>query len=229
MAAAQLSANRRRGISPLNGLAYDFVCPSTAHYPFQWCRDSCFHAIALSQIDVGLAEIELRCLLQGQRTDGFIPHMLLWERDTYRDAIAGYNLPEPQSWTTDTIQPPLLATALRTVWEAGRSKALLDQLLPRVRRYYDWLRQNRDPDCDGLISILQPDESGLDASPKYDALLGLHEPSAAGLRRAMDALFATYRPVRGDETAMFATDAFNVEDVMVNSIFADGRYAARFS
>jgi len=55
----------------------------------------------------------------------------------YRDAIAGYNLPEPQSWTTDTIQPPLLATALRTVWEAGRSKALLDQLLPRVRRYYD--------------------------------------------------------------------------------------------
>jgi len=96
-------------------------------------------------------------------------------------------------------------------------------------RYYDWLRQNRDPDCDGLISILQPDESGLDASPKYDALLGLHEPSAAGLRRAMDALFATYRPVRGDETAMFATDAFNVEDVMVNSIFADGRYAARFS
>ena len=38
----------------------------------------------------------------------------------------------------------------------------------------------------------------------------------------MDALFATYRPVRGDETAMFVTDAFNVEDVMVNSIFADG-------
>ena len=55
------------------------LCPSTAHYPFQSFWDSCFHAITLSHIDVGLAEIELRCLLQGQRADGFIPHMLLWE------------------------------------------------------------------------------------------------------------------------------------------------------
>src|SRR5205823_5930936 len=74
----------------------------------------------------------------------------------------------------------------------------------------------------GLISIVQPDESGLDASPKYDEALGLVEPTEAGLRRAMDRLFRAYEPLRGSESALLALDRFNVEDVMVNSIYADG-------
>src|SRR5262249_25365354 len=37
---------------------------------------------------------------------------------------------------------------------------------------YDWLADHRDPDGDGLISIIHPDESGLDDSPKYDSVFG---------------------------------------------------------
>ena len=42
--------NRQRGTAPWCGLEYDFVCPSTGTYPFQWFWDSCFHAVALSPL-----------------------------------------------------------------------------------------------------------------------------------------------------------------------------------
>ena len=40
--------------------------------------------------------------------------------------------------------------------------------LEPLARHYDWLDRDPDPDGDGLIAILLPDESGLDDSPKYD-------------------------------------------------------------
>jgi glycogen debranching enzyme len=36
----------------------------------------------------------------------------------------------------------------------------------------DWLAANRDLEGDGLLWIVQPDESGLDASPKFEAVWG---------------------------------------------------------
>jgi len=50
----------------------------------------------------------------------------------------------------------------------------------------------------------------------------LEEPTEAAQRRAMDRLFAVYAPLRGDTAAMFAADVFNVEDVLVNTIYALG-------
>lgn len=221
LAADQLARNRQRGVCAANGLTYTFVCPSRSHYPFQWFWDSCFHAIALTHIDLRAAEQELRCLLHGQREDGFMPHMLFWDQQSHQAMAGAYNLPKLAGWTSDIIQTPLLATALRRVFEAGGSRPFLEETLPAAVRYYDWLAANRDPDGDGLISILQPDESGLDASPKYDRALGLQEPTEAGLRAAMDRLFARYEPLRGDDAALLALGAFNVEDVLVNSVYAD--------
>ena len=42
----------------------------------------------------------------------------------------------------------------------------------------DWLDRVRDPDRDGLIATLQPDESGLDHTPKYDAYLAGKDPKS---------------------------------------------------
>ena len=73
-----------------------------------------------------------------------------------------------------------------------------EEALAELRRHYDWLGRERDPDGDGLITILFPDESGLDDSPKYDDVYGWmahHLPgyfwlvralAAAGLRRPRD-------------------------------------------
>jgi hypothetical protein len=41
-----------------------------------------------------------------------------------------------------------------------------------IARHHDWLARHRDLDGDGLLWILQPDESGLDASPKFDPVWG---------------------------------------------------------
>jgi hypothetical protein len=42
-------------------------------------------------------------------------------------------------------------------------------VLPKARRFYDWHVTARDPDRDGLIATLQPDESGLAHTPNYDS------------------------------------------------------------
>src|SRR3989442_2235446 len=43
-----------------------------------------------------------------------------------------------------------------------------------------------------------------------------------GLRSSMDWLFSAYAPHREDPARLLALDVFNWEDVMVNSIYADG-------
>src|SRR5437764_8797053 len=100
-----LSANRQRGVSQWGGRTYDFVCPSPQSYPFQWMWDSCFHAIALISVDPALAKQEIRCLLQGAQPDGFIPHMLLWEKAYHARALQEYSIVLADPFYTATVQP----------------------------------------------------------------------------------------------------------------------------
>jgi glycogen debranching enzyme len=221
-----LSANRQHGTSEWGGRKYDFVCPSPGSYPFQWLWDSCFHAIALLAIDPELAKQEIRCLLQGAQPDGFLPHMLLWEKKHHAAALREYSIVLADPFFTATVQPPVLARAVWRVYQATKDRAFLLEVLPPTMRFFRWLKAYRDPDDDHLIAIIQPDESGLDASPKYDRLMNLHDVAptefAAALRESMDRLFSAYAPHREDPARLLALDVFNWEDVMVNSIYADG-------
>lgn len=215
--------NRLRGRSAETGLAYDFVCPSPTHYPFQWFWDSCFHAIALAQLDLARACGEIACLLQAARPDGFVPHILFWDREARAAALAAYSLPPLRGWTSDTPQPPVLGTTLRWLHEAGAPPDFLAASAPPALALYDWWERERDPDGDGLVSVFQPDETGMDAAPQFDAPLGLAAPTEAALRAAMQRLFAAHAPYRGDQAALAATRAFDVEDVLVNVVYAQGR------
>src|SRR5438034_6428657 len=87
-----LTANRQEGVSAWDNRAYNFVCPSPSSYPFQWFWDSAFHAIALLYVDPELAKQEIRCLLQAVQPDGFIPHMLLWEKSHHEAALHEYSI-----------------------------------------------------------------------------------------------------------------------------------------
>ena len=64
--------------------------------------------------------------------------------------------------------------------------------------YYRWLRRERDPDDDGLIAVIQPEEAGTALRKVYEA----------------------YEPIRGDDRRVLAADIFHFEDVLVNSIYA---------
>ena len=221
-----LEGNRQRGVSAWGGRRYDFVCPSPTTYPFQWFWDSAFHAIALLHVDPELAKQEIRCLMQGATPDGFIPHMLLWEKSAHDAALREYSITLADPFYTATIQPPVVARAVLRIHEATGDTAFVREVLPPIRRFFRWLKGFRDPDDDGLIAIIQPDESGLDASPKYDRVMRIKYDPAEGtldeLRVSMKRLFDAYAPHRADPARIAVLDDFNWEDVMVNAIYADG-------
>lgn len=205
-------------------MRYDFVCPSPTHYPFQWFWDSSFHAIALLQVDPELSKQELRCLMQGAQPDGFIAHMLLWDTKSNPEWFtpeACIRLDHPHY--TGTIQPPVVARSVERIYDATGDAAFVREILPPVIGFMRWLDRVRDVDRDDLVTIIQPDESGLDASPKYDAAMGIPaQPPSDTLpawRRSMHRLFDAYANKSREEQAKL--DVFSFEDVMMNTIYAD--------
>jgi glycogen debranching enzyme len=148
--------------------------------------------------------------------------MILWEREKYLSQIATYNIAMLNDYLTAISQPPVLAQAVERVYAKNRDDAFLKNVLPRVKAYYRWWLQVRDPDHDYLVAIIQPDESGLDALPAYDALLKMQTIDTPGLRQAMERIFAALASVRGEPAKLFAADIFIVEDLLVNCVYAQG-------
>lgn len=220
-----LGSNRQRGVSEWDGKRYDFVCPSPTHYPFQWFWDSAFHAIALLHVDPELSKREIRCLMQGVQPDGFIGHMLLWEKSKNPHwLLEEYSIRLAHPFYTATIQPPVVARAVERVFDATGDAGFVREVFPLLLRIFQWLARVRDPDDDGLVAIVQPDESGLDASPKYDSAMGIpSDPpgeTLPALRRSMQRLFRGYAGVPREREPLL--DLFLFEDVMMNAIYADG-------
>lgn len=148
-----------------DGVAYSYTRPSPSRYPWQWYWDSCFAAIAWRRFDAERSRAELESLLGAADEDGFIGHTIFWEHPVSLGRSAYYNVASRSAPMTSTIQPPLLAWAWRI--------AVGDPaVVPTIRRHHEWLAANRDLDGDGLLWIVQPDESGLDDSPKFDPVWG---------------------------------------------------------
>ena len=148
-----------------DGIPYAYTRPSPTRYPWQWYWDSCFAAIAWRRFDPSRSRAELETLLAAQRPDGFIGHTTFWHRRVSLGRLPFYNVASRRAFQTETIQPPLLAWAWRiAVGDPARE--------PRIAAQVDWLVANRDLEGDGLLWLVQPDESGLDASPKFDPVWG---------------------------------------------------------
>jgi hypothetical protein len=154
-----LRGNWREGTSGERHFAY--TQPSPHRYPWQWYWDSCFAAIAWRRFDPPRARRELGSLLAAQREDGFIGHTIFWDRRVSLGRLPFYNVVSRGSLQTETIQPPLLAWA----WRIAVGDPATE---PGIGAQADWLSVQRDLEGDGLLWIVQPDESGLDASPKFD-------------------------------------------------------------
>ena len=148
-----------------HGRRFTYTKPSPGRYPWQWYWDSCFAAIVWRRFEPARARAELETLLSAQRPDGFIGHTIFWERPVSWARLPFYNVSSRRSMQTETIQPPLLAWA----WRIAVGDPAAE---PRIAAQADWLSANRDFDGDGLLWILQPDESGLDASPKFEPVWG---------------------------------------------------------
>lgn len=158
-----LERNWREGTRGARSFSY--TAPSPGRYPWQWYWDSCFTAIVWRRFDRERARAELSSLLAAATPDGFIGHTIFWGEPVDRVRRLFYNVNSHSDFMTSTIQPPLLAWAWRIAVGDPRE-------VPAIGRHHDQVQRERDLDGDGLIWILQPDESGLDASPKFDSAWG---------------------------------------------------------
>ncbi|MDX6635697.1 MAG: hypothetical protein QOF06_1900 [Solirubrobacterales bacterium] len=144
---------------------FSYTEPSPGRYPWQWYWDSCFAAIVWRRFEPAHARAELESLLAAQRPDGFIGHTIFWRSHVSWLRLLFYNVANRRAEETESIQPPLLAWAWRVAVGDPAEE-------PRIGRHMEWLRRNRDLEGDGLLWIVQPDESGLDASPKFEEVWG---------------------------------------------------------
>jgi hypothetical protein len=158
-----LRQNWREGAA--EGVPYAYTEPSPGRYPWQWYWDSCFAAIVNRRFEPSRSRAELESLLSAQRPDGFVGHTIFWHRPVSGVRRAFYNVATRTARQTETIQPPLLAWA----WSLAVGDPAEE---PRIGAQADWLLANRDLEGDGLLWIVQPDESGLDASPKFEPVWG---------------------------------------------------------
>jgi len=206
--------------------------PSRRQYPFQWFWDSCFHAIVWSRIDPGRAAEELRGLLAWQEPSGFIPHVVFWDRSRIHRTPFHWNFLETRELsmvlpggrlprTTRLIQPPVIAQAVERIAAAGNG-AFRSEALPALGRYYRWLADARDPDRDGLISIVAQFESGLDYSPVYDPPVGADRRHPLGIIvRTRWPSFVNKVRYRYELGRIFAGRSHR-EDVLVNAVYGQG-------
>jgi hypothetical protein len=217
-AAGVLHGNWREGRRRSDGVRYAFTCPATPRYRHQWYWDSCFHAIVWRHFDPARARAELRTLLRGGRLDGFVPHTAFWDRPAYWRRAPFYGTHTVFGCTaTSTIQTPLLALAWELVAQASPDDPeFATEGLPQLRLHYDWLARERDPDRDGLLTTIVPDESGLDDSPKYDRVFGWMRHDLPGHAW----LIERYRRLGYDVQRIAENYDEHVEDVLVNVCYA---------
>lgn len=210
-----LEDNTRAGRTP-GGVGYRYTCPDGAKYPDQFLWDSCLIALAWSRIDVARARDELRTLAAAQAPDGHIGHTVFWGGPVRLRRLAGYNVATRRAAATSTIQPPLLGWAWAQVADRSRrDEGFRAEGRRVVAAHHRWLTAHRADD-EGLLRILQPDESGLDATPAYDRALGRRAHPRPGFVLLVHANRRRGFDLRRAEAA----GAFTATDVLVNTAWA---------
>jgi hypothetical protein len=134
-----------------------WTTPDRVPHRNMWLWDSAFHALGLSYISGDLAWQSIEAVLNRQRDDGFIPHMMT-----------------PYSYSEIT-QPPILAFSTWQVYQMHPEYERLEKVYPKLASYLEWDLANRDRLGHGLLSwriegdpLCRSGESGADNSPRFD-------------------------------------------------------------
>ena len=194
---------------------HTYTIPSPDTYPYQWLWDSCFHAIVLAKVEPEAAIAELHSLVSRQFEDGMIPHIIYWQPGELHRYDWG------KDDTSALTQPPMLAYAAWALYEATHDQDFLAKLYPPLLRYYQFLINKRDPRDHHLVGIINPDESGEDNSPRFDAVLNV--PADISLA---DHLKRRLELVDANRTCNFDAELcmkrhFWVKDVPFNAILVE--------
>lgn len=223
-----LLENLVTGYSKSKDVEYTFIKPSSERYSFQYFWDTCFHVYILCAIGrVELAKKCFRTLFAMQEENGFVGHIHYWNNvyparitDIFQNKISlGRDL--VRTHMSSLIQPPIIAQTLQKIWQISEDRNYLKEMLPKLKKYFEWLSRNRDFDDDGLISIISPFESGMDWKASYDPVLGFEHGKATKklfwkvIRIDYGNFWRNY-----DQQKIRRRDKFRIEDTGFNTIYA---------
>jgi 2-desacetyl-2-hydroxyethyl bacteriochlorophyllide A dehydrogenase len=226
-------------------------------YPHQWSWDAAFVAAGLAHVDVARACTELDGLFAGQWRTGMLPHIVF-------DPDESNYFPGPQRWdcqslsidapsdpqTSGICQPPVHALATQRIvaiaeGRGGQAAAAVAAWLPgaytKLLAWHRYLATHRDPDGDGVLTIYHGWESGMDNSPRWDAVYArVSVPDTLPPYQRRDTTVVTdqtQRPTQAeydrylwiveelkqagyDDARIRATASFLTTDVFMSAIFA---------
>ncbi|TVZ26863.1 trehalase [Gillisia sp. Hel_I_86] len=207
--------------------AFHFTKPSPGTYPYQFFWDTCFHVFIFCALEENeMAKSHIRSLFALQREDGFVGHMIYWNRlkpgrwpDFFQSLPTYKNL--YKSHMSALIQPPLVAMAIERLIQVSADIHFLREILPCVKKYYQWLADNRDFDGDNLLSIISPFESGMDWKPSYDEVLKFND-GKANKKLFWKVIWVDVRNFLNNYNLkkIRKQNYFQVKDVGFNSIYA---------
>lgn len=216
------SDNTIKGFSTWKNTEFKFIAPSDKEYIFQWLWDTAFHAIVLSHFDTKWAKEEVLNFLKGQGDDGFLPHIIFWgnkKRLPHWAYIESAISIRPR--TSSITQPPVFGIAVEQIYKKDKDKEFLGQTVDRIARHHKWLIENRDNDNDGLISIISPNESGMDELPVFQIAANYSGQQTTRLHytyRKGD--LKNYR-YKFDSKKILEKDYFNVEELLFNTVYIE--------
>ena len=175
--------NIEAGYSKYLEKSYLYIKPSHEKYPFQWWWDTCFHICILCSLgEYELAKRNLLSLFAMQREDGFIGHMIYWQRLLPSSIFEVFetkpSLRDLRPHMSALIQPSFVAQSLERIYKSTGDIKFVNNTLPGLKKYHDWVLSNRVFDNDNLIVMIAPVESGMDSKPSYDEVLGFSDGHA---------------------------------------------------
>lgn len=180
-----LDENMVTGYSKTAGHHFHYTKPSPSSYPFQFFWDTCFHAFILTALNrADMAKKHLQSLFSLQKEDGFVGHMIYWN-NVFPKRISDLFQSRPnlklkllKTHMSALLQPPLVAQAVQKVFMASNDLEFLKEMLPKLKKYYNWIAINRDFEGKGLVSIISPFESGIDWKPSFDEVVNFSSKKA---------------------------------------------------
>ncbi|MBN1555588.1 MAG: hypothetical protein JXA11_12655 [Phycisphaerae bacterium] len=154
-----LSVMKVNSLSPEGAIQSPWSTPDRVPHKILWLWDSVFHSFAMNRINPLLAWQYIQAVLQTQRPDGMISHMIHFNGVTSR-----------------ITQPPILAWGIRENYQYLRDEEKLRVVFEPLERYLEWNLANRDENHNSLFewfitdnASCRSDESGMDNSSRFDA------------------------------------------------------------
>lgn len=215
--------NLIEGYSKWKNTNYKFIAPAKKEYVYQFLWDTGFHAIVLSNFDTEWAKNEIRNYLIAQWDDGFLPHIIFWKGQTHELPHWAFleSKPSLRPNTSAITQPPIFPIAVEEIFEKDADTEFLKEVLPKLARANRWLIENRDPDKDSLVSIISPNESGMDELPVFQVVSGFTGQDLVRLHYAFRKPDLLNQRYNFDSKVILSKDYFNVEELLFNVVFIE--------